>query len=180
MKIKRKAYIAAVAAMIAATACSQSLDTTFTNQENRIDTFINSELASNEGSSVVRNNGANRLILTEGTGEPLGEDGSVSFYYAGYVFNGSISAANMFATNRKETAEDNNWTVTDPDYSILTIRLSDQDIVSGLRNGLKGVREGETCYIVFSGKYGFGKKPVGTIPANSALLYHVWVEKVSN
>ena len=53
-------------------------------------------------------------------------------------------------------------------------------MVTGLRNGLVGVKGGEECYILFSGKYGFGNKQSGTIPANSALVYHVWVESLSN
>ena len=60
------------------------------------------------------------------------------------------------------------------------LNLGEDELVEGLRNGLRGVRGGEECYILFSGKYGFGKKAFGTIPANSALAYHVWVESVSN
>lgn len=33
---------------------------------------------------------------------------------------------------------------------------------------------------MFSGQYAFGDNEFGTIPANSALLYYIWVEAVSN
>mgnify|MGYP002512817307 CR=1 FL=1 len=39
---------------------------------------------------------------------------------------------------------------------------------------------GEECEIIFSGKYGFGNDVFGIIPANSALLYKIWVVGVAN
>ena len=39
---------------------------------------------------------------------------------------------------------------------------------------------GEECYVLFSGKLGFGSRIVGTIPRNSALAYHLWIKSVSN
>ena len=58
--------------------------------------------------------------------------------------------------------------------------MTDVHLVEGLRNGLLGVRTGEECEILFSGKYGFGNEIFGTIPVNSALLYKIWVVGVSN
>jgi FKBP-type peptidyl-prolyl cis-trans isomerase len=58
--------------------------------------------------------------------------------------------------------------------------LAESDLIQGLSDGLTGVKSGEHCQILFSGKYGYGKKPFGTIPANSAVLFEIWVEAVSN
>ena len=44
----------------------------------------------------------------------------------------------------------------------------------------EGVKAGEECEIIFSGKYGFGNDSFGIIPANSALLYKIWVISISN
>ena len=63
---------------------------------------------------------------------------------------------------------------------VKTLKLDDKDIVPGLRRGLAGVKEGQECFILFSGKYGFGKHELGTIPANAALVYHIKVESISN
>ena len=52
--------------------------------------------------------------------------------------------------------------------------------MEGLRKGLLGVKAGEICYIVFSGKYGFGDEIIGSIPANSALIYQIWVESLTD
>ena len=71
--------------------------------------------------------------------------------------------------------------MTDASYEVKTVRLSaDDGLVTGLHNGLEGVRAGEICYILFSGQYGFGKRAVGIIPGNSAILYQIRVESVSN
>ena len=94
---------------------------------------------------------------------------------------GSLDPDNMFATNHQQTAEENGWSVTDADYSIKTVTFGSNDgLLTGLHNGLSGVRTGEICYILFSGQYGFGKRQVGAVPANSALLYEIRVESVSN
>jgi FKBP-type peptidyl-prolyl cis-trans isomerase len=129
---------------------------------------------------VIYNNGSARLVTKEGEGEELKSNGSVAFYYAGYVFSSGISSSNLFSTNHQETAANAGWTLTDEDDDILTINLESYELIPGLKSGLQGVRSGEECQILFSGKYGFGKKGVGIVPANSALIYKIWVESISN
>ena len=129
---------------------------------------------------VVYNNGSTRLVWDEGTGPMLEPDGSVSFYYAGYTFSGSISKQNMFVTNHQATAEASGFALTDPDYELYEVNLGETELIEGLRNGLEGVRAGERCDILFSGKYAFGNTTFGTIPANSALAFQIWVVGVSN
>ena len=114
----------------------------------------------------------------EGEGPMLAKDGAVSFYYAGYVFTSSPSK--LFVTNHQATAEKEKFVVTDPDYNVLEADMRNKDFVEGLYNGLIGVRAGEECEIAFTGKYGFGNVVFGTIPANSALIYRIWVIGVSN
>lgn len=179
-----------VAATLLTAGCSKTnLKTAWASQEDRIDSFIESlptEADPNNPDKtyvkeIVRNGGSNRVVLEEGSGEALEEGGTVTFYYGGYVFNGSISSGNLFATNHRQTATDCGWALTDMDFSAASAVLSrSSGLVTGLYNGLKGVKAGEHCYIVFSGQYGFGNKVTGTIPANSALLYEIWIESVSN
>ncbi len=94
--------------------------------------------------------------------------------------SGSSSGLTMFATNHYITAQFTGWGVSADDFDALTVSLSDNSVIEGLRKGLEGVRAGEVCDIAFSGKYGLGKRQLGTIPANSALLYRVWVDSISN
>lgn len=153
------------------------VDTTFRTDTTFKDSTYTHELR------VVRRGGSNRLILKEGTGEELGTDGNVAFYYAGYIFKGSMSSLNtayLFATNREETAQQADWELTDADYQLYEINMHDTELIEGLKNGLLGVRSGEECQIIFSGKYGYGNDSFGIIPANSALLYEIWVVAVSN
>lgn len=180
MKMKKKIFTAAACIMAVLSCTKQKLETTYSSQEDKIDSFISSQLASNEGSTVTHNNGSNRLTLTQGEGEALKEGGTISFFYAGYVFSSGISTSNLFDTNHEETAVAAQWNVTDADFSVRTMTLNDENFIPGLKNGLVGVKGGEICYIIFSGKYGFGKRQKGTIPANSALAYQIWVESISN
>ena len=184
MKHFTKYILYAALAVSALSSCKkQNLETTYSSQEDNIDSFIEGLSSQDPAPRIVHNGGSNRVVLTEGSGEELRKGGTVSFYYAGYIFSGSSAptASNLFATNREETATESGWTLTSPDYGILTLTLDeDAGLVEGLMKGLEGVRGGEICYIVFSGKYGFGDTIVGSIPANSALLYQIWVESLTN
>ena len=174
-----------VIVMITGISCiKEKLEVTYTNQESKIDQYINSnkytDNTKTDSLRVVYNGGSSRLVMTEGTGEELTSGGTVAFYYAGYVFSGSKSASGLFITNHEETAKAAGWNLTDEEFSIYQINMSDAKLLEGLRSGLLGVKGGEHCQILFSGKYGFGNEEFGIIPANSALLYEIWVEAVSN
>ena len=178
MKMKTIRIFALAALILSLTSCVKSkLEVTYNNQESKIDSYIASK---GEGYRSLRNGGANRLVLKEGEGEELRKDGFVSFYYAGYTFNGSFSQSNLFVTNHQQTAEQANWNLTDADYRIHEINLADAKLIQGLKDGLEGVKAGEECEILFSGKYGFDNEDFGIIPANSALLYKIWVVGVAN
>lgn len=185
--IKKINILAAALFCLAMASCvKEQLEVTYNKQETQIDSYIskNTTVKNEEGGTdtlrVVRNGGSNRLVTVEGTGEELRADGHLGFYYAGYTFNGSVSASNMFGTNHQATAEQAGWNLTDPDYVLMEINITEAELLDGLRNGLMGVKAGEECEIIFSGKYGFGNKAFGMIPAKSALLYKIWVVSVTN
>lgn len=127
---------------------------------------------------IQHNNGSNKAVWIEGTGEEAGSSAAVTFFYEAYTFESRPQT--LFATNMQELVDNGSWKVTDPDCSAVTLYLDDKNLTEGLRNGLLGCRAGENSYILFSGKYGFGKKPLGAIPANAALFYHVIIESVRN
>ena len=162
-------------------ACGQSsLETTFASQSTKIDAYVTKQLESHPEYRVAYNDGVVRLVVTEGDGTELAKGGAVSFYYAGYNFsNSSISAGTMFATNDPDIASAARWNLSDSTaYRAVTVTLGKDKLVSGLTLGLEGVRSGEDSYIIFSGRHGFGKKQVGTVPANAPLCYHIRVEEV--
>lgn len=208
--MKTKAIIRIVASVIfvtAGVACSNiANETAFSNQEAKIDSYVKQQVGMCDTLSVVkdgelttfvlaRRDGeegpakdtievtygkyTTRLTLQRGKGDALLKRGSVTFYYAGFDFSkGNISNGGLFATNNESFASSANWDCVDTDP--VTVKLSKTDMVDGLQKGLVGVREGEDCYILFSGKHGFGSRAVGTIPANAPLAFRVWVESVDN
>ena len=204
--MKNKIILLLILCMSAASCVKDKLEETYSRQETQIDTYLTRNRVVKRDSiqiiitpnaddptkndttkvkvewedtlDVVYNNGAARLIKTEGTGPELTENGAVSFYYAGYIFSSSPST--LFATNHRETAEGAKFELTDADYELIEADMTKARMIDGLRNGLIGVRSGEECEIVFSGKHGFGDEIFGPIPVNSALLYKIWVVGVSN
>lgn len=188
--MKLKTLVLATLAFISLTSCvKEKLENIYNNQEDRIDQYIEKNryvkttvdgVSVNDTLRVVYNGGSTRLVTKEGEGEELKSNGMIAFYYAGYTFNGSISNSNLFTTNHLETATSANWELTDKSYDILTIDLAEYELIKGLLNGLTGVKAGEECQILFSGKYAFGKRALGIVPANSALVYKIWVESISN
>lgn len=203
MKINACIPILMLICLTAGSCVKEKLETTYKKQDTQIDSYleknqvvkrdstrmdINPETGDttytkvtwNDTLRIAYNLGTARLVTKEGDGEELGPDGAVSFYYAGYIFTGSVSSSGLFATNHEQTATDSGFDLTDPDYELFEASLGDAGLIEGLRYGLEGVRSGEECEILFSGKYGFGKSTFGIIPANSALLYKIWVLGVSN
>ena len=200
MKFKSEIILFTILTCILAGSCvKEKLETTYKKQETQIDSYLNKNNTARRDSTIINedgstrdttwtdtlniayNKGTARLVKKKGSGPALSENGAVSFYYAGYVFKGSnVSASNLFATNHQATAESANFSITDPDYSLFEINMADAELLEGLRNGLIGVRAGEECEILFSAKYGYGNRTFGIIPANSALLYRIWVLGVSN
>ncbi|MBQ5983486.1 MAG: FKBP-type peptidyl-prolyl cis-trans isomerase [Bacteroidales bacterium] len=181
--MKLKSIILPVFLLLAAV-CScmkQQTENYYAKQEEAIDKFA-------QRLSPIRtvyNDGSVRIVVkeTNPTADSLRKDGVVSFYYGGYLLSssGSLNNQSLFATNSKELAESAKWVLSDSTvFRVETLKLDESNLLDGLKKGLHGVRSGEECYIAFTGKYGFGSKPSGTIPAKSTLVYHIWVDSISN
>lgn len=181
MKHRISALALLAIALLSASCVKQKLETTYNSQEDKIDQYIEkNRIVSGDTLRVVYNAGSSRLVTKEGEGPELAADGNIAFYYAGYTFGGSISNSNLFSTNHEPSATAAGWTLTEDEAKALTINLNDYRLLPGLKSGLIGVKGGEECQIFFTGKYGFGNKELGIIPANSALVYKIWVESISN
>lgn len=183
MKKSTEILLTFLSASWALLACNkESIQTLYASQESRIESFLDSQLSANPNAYVVSRDGTHRLVLADGSGDTLRADGNIAFRWAGYIMSGNnLSSSNLFGTNSLEIAEAAGWASGDADaFRIEILQLSEADLVPGLKKGLSGVRSGEESIILFSGKYGFGNKALGTIPANAALAYHIWVESISN
>jgi len=171
------AFICILSAVVLLASCEKDTDTLFANQEKAIDSYVTSFLKANPDAKVVYKNKVVRLVAAEGSGaDSLRSKGKATVYYAGYTFSGGFTKNSLFATNQEDIAKDAGWALSgEENYAPIQIDMDSDGLVSGLRRGLEGVKAGEECLILISGKYGFGKRKIGTIPANSALAYHVWV-----
>lgn len=174
-------FFCVLAALLPFLSCGKaSREATYASQETKIASYIQSELKT-EGVTFVNNDGVYRIIYAEGTGDALQANGTLSFHYAAYIFNGSKSASNMIATNHKETADKAGWDTSDASrFEPLTVGVAESGFVDGLKRGLVGVKADQHASVVFSGRYGFGDKIYGQVPANAALLYEIWVVAVTN
>ena len=168
--------------LLAASCTGKQLETTYDKQETNIQKIIESLTKANADATVGYNKGSAVVTTVHGEGESLAENGAVSFYYAGYIVSGSsLSNSSVFATNYDTFASSIRWNVTDSTaFRIKTVKLDEDELVEGLKNGLVGAKAGDECYVLFSGKHGFGNKKIGNIPASSALAYHLWIKSVSN
>ena len=174
--------IMAAMCLIAVSCGNKQLETTYEQQETNIQAIAESLTNSNSEATVDYNDGSVRVTVAHGQGEALKEGGAVSFYFAGLYISGSrLSNNNIFATNYDTFANSIKWNVIDSSaFKILTVNLAEDDVVEGLRNGLIGVKGGDECYVMFSGKHGFKKKKVANVPIGAALAYHLWIKSVSN
>lgn len=173
--------ISVLAAMVACSCTSEALQLTYSNQDQKIESFVEKQLSSNPDARAEYSGGVVRVVLTEGEGEALKSDGTVSMYYAGYDFSsGSLSDNALFATNNEDIAKAAKWELSgEPSFEPIIIDMN-ENLLEGLKTGLVGVRRGEECYILFSGKHAFGKVSVGTIPAKAPLAYHIWINDIEN
>ena len=169
-------------------ACNkEAVQQAYDKQEANITKFVEAQLKADTNATVTYKDGTVRVVLPdtlqrEGLlADTLRTGGTVSFYYAGYLLtDASVSGSNLFATNHKTTADAAGWRLSDTTaFQIQTLTLEDR-LLPGLQRGLEGVRNQDECFILFSGKHAYGSHAQGTIPARSALVYHVWVESISN
>lgn len=171
----------------ALTGCTkQAIQLTYDKQEANIEKVVESVLKQDENATVEYPDGVVRVRLSASTSTEsdiqLEKGGTVSFYYGGYTLpSTSISTSNLFATNLKELAEASGWSNLDESgFEVEKVVIGKGELVPGLEKGLVGVRKGDNILILFSGKYGWGNKPRGMVPARSALAWQIWVEDVTN
>lgn len=174
--------LAAMSALVLGTGCSKDTDAMYSKQEKYIEEIAASLVKDYPEATVEYPGNIVKVTLASGAGEALADEGKVTLYYAGFrITSGAISTSNLFKTNLEELATQAKWSTTDPEaFSELAIDMGSDRLIEGLRTGLEGVRAGDQIVVMFNSKYGFGKKAVGPVPANSALAYQLWITGVDN
>lgn len=171
------------AVLLLTRSCAKSeVENAYTQQDKNIESLVNSLAPEGSEATVDYFDGTVRVTVKHGEGEALESGGTVSFYYAGHCINSaSLNSSNLFVTNSKDFAKSSGWSVSDSTiFEVSTVNLAKDDLVKGLKKGIVGVKNGDECYIMFNGKYGFGKHTTGKVPGNSALAYHLWITGVTN
>ena len=177
----KKAVLIMLATVFAA-CTQQALQTTYDKQTTTIESFVSAQLKADETTTLTRTGGAYRVTLNDTldpTRDSLDWNGKVTLYYALYILSGSsLSSSNLVATNKEDVATSASWDLSDKSqFGLMTLDMQD-DLLEGLKMGLYGVQPQDEAYILFTGKYGYGSKEQGMIPAKSALAYHVWIESI--
>ena len=161
--------------------CCSKADAGYSSQAEAINKYVDAQINAHPEYTVEWSGDIARLTVTQGEGASLAEGGLVKLFYAGYVFSNGVNAGSLFATNQPDIAAAAHWNLTGGDLeSGAVLDLSDKNLLEGLRKGLKGVKPGEECYIIFPSRYGMGDKVAGTIPAGSPLIYRIWVIDIEN
>ena len=166
-----------------AAACSkQSLQSTYDKQAGYIEGFVSAQMKQDPLATLTKNGSVYRLTLhdtLDPTRDSLAWGQRVSLYYGCFTLtSANISTANLVATNFKELATQAKWDTSDESrFQLDTITL-DSSLLPGLADGLVGVQPKDEGYILFTGKYGYGKSERGTIPALSALAYYILIDEI--
>lgn len=183
--MKRALFLCLSCLVLIPWGCGKSeLQTTFEKQENYIQSFITQATKADTTATVTVTEGVYRLIQHD-TLDPRRDsllwDGRVTLDYACYTLtSASVGASSLVATSVRSVATAAGWSLSDTtQFQAVTLTL-DKSLVEGLRLGLYGVQPGDEGYILFNGKFGFGNRIQGTIPASSALAYHIWIESIEN
>ncbi|MBO4755282.1 MAG: hypothetical protein J5519_00815 [Bacteroidales bacterium] len=165
-------------------ACNkEELQATYNKQETNIANFIAAAQKKDSTATVTITEGVYRITQHDTLNLPdsLLWGGKVTLRYACYVLNSSsVSAKDLVATNVRSVASAAGWALTDTTQFQPTTLTLDKTLLDGLRLGLYGVQEKDEAYILFNGKFGFGDHIQGTIPARSALAYHIWIDSIEN
>ena len=134
-------------------------------QEENIKNYITWQLSSDTTITLVTNNHSYRLIKEKGQGNEIAFGDSISFAYIGYIFS----------SNGNHTRFDTNIdtlgfmpTINNGKGIFYSGRY-----ISGLENGLLGMKEGEKSQIIFSSSQGYGNNAVGLVPPLSALVFDI-------
>lgn len=182
--MKRTALIISALFLLGWACTKQSLKTTYDKQATYIENFVSAQMKADTTATLVRNNGAWRLTVKDtldADRDSLDYGGKVTMDYACYLLTGAtVSAANLVETSSKVVARAAGWELSDTTiFNSVTLTL-DKSLVEGLRLGLHGVQQDDECYVLFTGELGYGNRENGTIPAKSALVYHIWIESIDD
>lgn len=158
MHLKSCYILCGLTALLSCTA--ESIKESLLQQEKNIESYINTlkNNTDNPVDTVYNLNGVYRVVLEAGAGEGAAAGDSVVFAYEACLFSSGKGA--MY------DAGDENGTLGSGSY------------FAGLETGLTGMLTGEHALVIFAGDKGYGNVAIGVVPANSPLIFEIWMSRV--
>ena len=139
-----------------------------------IDSFTKSYVSN--GKRLVISKGSSRVVIQEGIGDTLMVGDSVFFDFAGYIFQSGLGM--LSDTNVQTIGETMGVNIYNRGFNFGKGVVGKSMFISGLDQGLLGVKSEEQAYIIFPANLGFGNKDVGLVPKMSPLIFEVWIKEI--
>jgi hypothetical protein len=174
MKIKAFTLIVLSLLLIFLNSCSkEERANLMTQQESQIESYIKTL----QDKRVEVLDGVWRVVFEEGSGNREAASGdSVVFNYAAYIFSSGKGA--LYDTNVKSIADEAGIYRELSHFVPKKEVLGKGRLLSGLEKGLISAKPGESSYVIFSARHGFGNVQTGLVPKMSPLLIEVWLIEV--
>lgn len=120
-------------------------------------------------------------IRQERATEPIAQRGSqLEVNFAAYTFT-SIPGTLIYSNMPDIASQVEGLNTTHWDLTPLTIGLGSASLIQGVDLGLEGCHQGDSVSLFFPSELAYGeKKLVGVVPANSAMMWKVVLNKVVN
>lgn len=149
--------------------CSKAdMEASLNNQDKAIDQYLKG--LGDKADTILYRNGTCRAVMFPGVGDTLAPGDSLRCYYAGYLFNNG--PAGLFDTNVDSLAKAAGLTPALGGAPLQGV-AGRGEFIPGLDDGLVGMREGETAYLVFNAERGYGNRAMGILPKLSPLFFQV-------
>jgi len=158
MKSMYRICLCLVAVLLLSLSCESEVREININQNKYIDDYVTAHYSDKE---IVRYEGVVRVVLADNLiTQTVIEPGDSAFLYLiGYIFD--------------KNGPESRFTV---DSSM--VRVGKGDLITGLDRGLIGARLGQESLIFFPAHLGYGKKALGLVPENSALMFNLLVSEI--
>ena len=155
MKSMYRICLCLVSVLTLALSCESEVREININQNKYIDDYVTAHYSDKE---IVRYEGVVRVVLADSLAvQTVIEPGDSAYLYlAGYVF-GNKGPESRFTVDSG------------------MVRVGKGDLITGLDRGLIGARLGQESLILFPAQLGYGKKALGLVPENSALMFDLFV-----
>lgn len=162
--ISPKNIILTLAIILTVFSCKKALEEEQASNESKsIESFL-----SRNKLTFSKTNGVYHVTQKKSFGYQVAKGDTVRFDYVGYTLDGLV-----FETNIKSEAKKAKLDTLVRTFEPLKVIIGKSNLIEGLENGLKLLREGEEAIIVFPSTMGYGGNALGLVEPNSPLAFYI-------